>query len=922
VRTLNPKLWQEVSPYLDQVLSLPEAEQSAWMDSFRTQKPELAVLLQELLEEHRALAKEKFLESPPVEASFSTSLPGRRVGAYTLISPIGQGGMGSVWLAERSDGRFERRVAVKFLHFSIAGQVGVERFRREGRILGQLGHPHIAELIDAGVTANGEPYLVLEYVAGRQIDEYCDRRKLDVDGRIRLFLDVLEAVAHAHANLVVHRDLKPSNVLVTNHGKVKLLDFGIAKLLGDEMNPLATTALTEGNGALTPLFAAPEQITAGTITTATDVYTLGVLLYILLTGQHPAGPDPQSPAKLVKAIVETEPLRASEATASAASRDLAENRGTSSEKLSRQLRGDLDTALAKTLKKAPAERYSSVTALADDLRRHLKHEPISARPDTIAYRARKFVRRNRTVVALATLAFAAIISGSGIAIYQARIAQRRFQDVRKLAHTFVFDLHDEVAKLDGSTKARQMMVETGLQYLDNLARNAGSDLELQKEIAAAYMKIGDAQGFPTKPNLGRTADAFASYRKAGDIYERIAKKNSVYLPDLADFYLSYSGLFRFNDDPKRARELTQAAIQIFDQLREHQELDPHMENSYTMAWCKLGDFDEDWGNYHQAWTEFSRCSELAHAQLQSKRDQQARLAVAESAERIGTAAQELGHLREALQAFDEEETFLKELLVAEPMNPRFHRNLALAYQFRGRVYYNDTYPNYGDPKHALENLKVYLQTAQQMLERDPNNTSAQFSVEIAKLKVSYCLQESDPQAAIRLAHESMRMLDQMIASNTARRRVIADQAETFVRLGEAQLKGGQLAEARNSADSALAALREIASQNPDDHNNLTQAMILAGRTSAATGDLARAESLLREARDESQKSIRPEEVTSLIPLARAQQALGAFYVQRHRTQEARACYQQLVDLWQQFPESNEYVDRQKSASKRLLSSLS
>jgi hypothetical protein len=211
-----------------------------------------------------------------------------------------------------------------------------------------------------------------------------------------------------------------------------------------------------------------------------------VLLHILLTGQHPAGTEPHSPAELVKAIVETQPPLASEVIAPAASKHQAEKCGTTFEKLSRQLRGDLDTILAKALKKAPAERYGSVTAVADDLRRYLNHEPISARPDTLAYRVRKFVYRNRVVVTLVTVAFAAILAGSGAAIYQARIAERRFQDVRKLAHTFVFDLHDEVAKLEGSTKAREMMVQTGLQYLDNLAKNADGDLELQKEIAAGY----------------------------------------------------------------------------------------------------------------------------------------------------------------------------------------------------------------------------------------------------------------------------------------------------------------------------------------------------------------------------------------------------------------------------------------------------
>jgi tetratricopeptide (TPR) repeat protein len=465
------------------------------------------------------------------------------------------------------------------------------------------------------------------------------------------------------------------------------------------------------------------------------------------------------------------------------------------------------------------------------------------------------------------------------------------------------------------------MVQTGLQYLDNLAGNAGGDLGLQREIAAAYMKIGDAQGYPTRPNLGRIADALESYRKAGDIYQRIAEKNSAYLPDLAVFYLSYGGLFRYSGDPKRARELTQAAIQTFDRLRLSEPADAQLENSHTMAWCNLGDVDEDWGSYHQAWTEFSRCSELARAQLQRKRDQPALRAVAGSAERVGTAAEELGHLREALQAFDEEETAVRELLAAEPLNPIFHRLLALTYQFRGRVYFNDAYPNYGDPKRALENLKLYLQTAQQMLERDPNNTAAQFSVGVAEYKVSYCLQESDPPGAIRLARDSMRMFDQMIASKQGdRRRAVPYRADALLRLGEAQLKAGWLAEARSSADLALTANREIA-QTPEERTGVVEALILAGRTSAATGNLARGENLLREARDEAQEIARPEELTSLIPLANSEEALGDFYVHWHRTREARACYERLVNLWQQFPESNEYVDGQRTASKRLLSSL-
>jgi serine/threonine-protein kinase len=397
------------------------------LESFRATNPDLADLLQLLLREHRALAQEHFLERTPTHPSNESSLAGQTIGAYTLISPIGQGGMGSVWLGERSDGRFERQVAVKFLNVAVTSQSSAERFKREGSILGRLVHPHIAELLDAGVSASGQPYLVLEYVPGEHIDQYCDERMLDVDARIKLFLDVLSAVALAHANLTVHRDIKPSNVLVSNEGQVKLVDFGIAKLIVGDGSPGAATPLTlEGGGALTPQFAAPEQVTGGAVTTATDVYALGVLLYMLLTGHHPAGPGTQSPADLVKAIVGTEPPRASDAICSAdvklAASDAAK-RGTTPDKLCRQLRGDVDTIIGKALKKSPAERYASVTALADDLERYLKHEPISARPDAFAYRAGRFVRRNRTVVALATLAFVATVGGVVGTLIQARTAR-------------------------------------------------------------------------------------------------------------------------------------------------------------------------------------------------------------------------------------------------------------------------------------------------------------------------------------------------------------------------------------------------------------------------------------------------------------------------------------------------------------------
>jgi len=401
--------WEAIGPLLDRALETPEPERGAWLDALRAEDPAVAAELHALLALLAEADRDRFLEFTPVLPP--ASLAGQSIGAYTLEEPIGQGGMGAVWLARRSDGRFEGRAAVKLLNLSLVGRAGEERFRREGTILARLAHSHIARLIDAGVTAGGQPYLVLEHVRGAPIDRYCRERSLDVEARLRLFLDVLSAVAHAHANLIVHRDIKPSNVLVAEDGTVKLLDFGIAKLLLDEAGRAEATDLTrEGGGALTPEYAAPEQVAGGVVTTATDVYALGVLLYVLLSERHPAEKALGSTSDLIRAIVDTDPERLSDAAPEARRR---------------ALRGDLDTIVAKALKKDAAKRYGSVTAFAEDVRRHLSSEPVGARPDTLRYRAAKFVRRHRAGVAAALLAAAAVVAGGVAIVSQSREARRQ-----------------------------------------------------------------------------------------------------------------------------------------------------------------------------------------------------------------------------------------------------------------------------------------------------------------------------------------------------------------------------------------------------------------------------------------------------------------------------------------------------------------
>ncbi len=426
---LRADRWRVVSPYLDRALEMGEDELRGLLAELRDRDPRLAAEVETLVAECQVVSRERFLEAPAVPAPPSTSFSGRTIGAYTLVSQIGQGGMGGVWLAERSDGRYRGLAAVKLLNPGLVGRSAEERFRREAGFLARLAHPNIARLLDAGVTECGQPYLVLEYVDGARIDVFCDARNLGVAGRLGLFLDVLAAVAHAHANLIVHRDIKPSNVLVDADGRVKLLDFGIAKLLEPDGGAAETTELTrEGGRALTPEFAAPEQLTGAPITTATDVYALGVVLYVLLSGRHPSEPAQHSTADLIQAIVSREPRRLSDSvtsarTAAVTAADTAARRAATPDSLRRLLKGDLDTIVAKALKKNPQERYESVSALADDVRRYLDDQPLRARPDTLAYRASKFGRRHTRGVAAAG-AGAALLAAL-VGFYTVRLAAER-----------------------------------------------------------------------------------------------------------------------------------------------------------------------------------------------------------------------------------------------------------------------------------------------------------------------------------------------------------------------------------------------------------------------------------------------------------------------------------------------------------------
>jgi eukaryotic-like serine/threonine-protein kinase len=486
-------LWSEISPLLDEALDLPSGAREAWLEDLEARAPELAAHVRSCLVGVADLADGKFLEAP-LRSHLPTGLEGHTVGAYTLERPLGFGGMGTVWLAHRSDGRFEGQVAVKLLNAALVGHPSEQRFAREGRVLARLQHPNIARLLDAGVEAGRQPYLVLEYVRGERIDEYCNQRGLGIEQRVRLFLDVLAAVAHAHSNLVVHRDLKPSNILVTEQGEVKLLDFGIAALLSGGADDVTPLTRHMGPG-LTPGYASPEQLLGQPITTAADAFALGTVLFELLAGRRPwsTRDEAKTSAELIRLKLETDAPRLSEAAEQAQWR--------------RTLRGDLDNIVAVALRRNPDERYRTAEALAQDLRRYLAHEPVSARPRSFGYLIAKFVQRNRAAVVSASVVVIAIIVAGGFSLWQMVQAneQRRLAEDQASRAEFARDFAEFVLTDAGTT---------------------GRPFTTSELLARAEQAI-EANGSTDSPmaieqiiNLGSLFARLSQHRKAMELFEK------------------------------------------------------------------------------------------------------------------------------------------------------------------------------------------------------------------------------------------------------------------------------------------------------------------------------------------------------------------------------------------------------------------
>jgi non-specific serine/threonine protein kinase/serine/threonine-protein kinase len=535
---VTARRWERIEALFHAAVGLAPSERRTML-AREAEDPALAAEVERLLAAHDRAGN--FIQTPAI-ALTEVQLPveelaasGLRIGVYRIVREIGRGGMGTVYLAERADEVFHQQVAIKLIKRGMDTDLVLSRFRAERQILASLDHPNIARLLDGGTTEDGLPYFAMEYIEGKPIDAFADEHRLSIAERLGLFLQVCAAVSYAHQHLIVHRDIKPVNILVTADGAPKLLDFGIAKVLQADDD---VTATATGLRMLTPEYASPEQVEGQHATTVSDVYSLGVVLYELLTGRSPYRTRSRSPLEIAEAVCTTEPVRPSaavvESEPSPAGRrrnGLADDRAaatglSSTDRLRRRLRGDLDTIVLTALRKEPARRYQSVERLSGDIRRHLDGLPVRARPDTFGYRTGKFVRRHRGMVAAGVLVGVTLIGGTIATAWQAREAreaqaraERRFNDVRKLANAVIFDYHDAIKDLPGSTPVRERLVRDALGYLDTLAHEAHGDAALQRELARAYRRVADVQGGSLVANLGDTEGALASYRKAVGILE-------------------------------------------------------------------------------------------------------------------------------------------------------------------------------------------------------------------------------------------------------------------------------------------------------------------------------------------------------------------------------------------------------------------
>ena len=782
---MNSARWQQVKEVLGATLDRRPSDRSSFLAEACGADSELRAEVESLLASHEDAGE--FLDAPPsmspiaARVACGEEMVGATIGRYRLVSRIGHGGMGTVYKAVRADDEFQHQVAIKLISRGMDTDFIISRFRHERQILASLEHPNIARLLDGGATEDGLPYFVMEYIEGNTLQDWCDQHRLSITERLKLFRKICQAVHYAHQNLIVHRDLKPTNILVNSEGVPKLLDFGIAKLLSAEVVPDKPDPTLTMHRMMTPDYASPEQVRGEKITTSSDIYSLGVILYELLTGHRPYRVATQAPREIEEIICQREPEKPSTAVKKIEQVKgvrvtpalVSETREGTPERLRRRLRGDLDNIVLMAMRKEPERRYISVSQFSEDIRRHLDGFAVSARSDTFGYRASKFVKRHRAWVSAGALAILALIGGIIATSWQAHVAnieraraERRFNDVRKLANSIMFELHDSIEKLPGSTASRELLVRKALEYLNSLSHDSAGDPTLERDLALVYLKVGDVQGRPYQPNLGNTPGALDSYQKALDIYKRQSEaepSNADLKRSLAQSYENISAIYEVMGRAAPAEENAQRGFELRQQISAAQP-----DNSIARRELAL--------DY----------TVLANTQMLSGK---------------WTSVKE--NRRHAIEIFEQ-------LAAADPVDREAQRNVAIAYMKLGR-----TLALTGEfaPALAAQRKSSALNFA--LLKENPTDPVQKLDVSFGYFFIGDLLAFSgDAKRGLALGKRALAIRQELAADDPLDARVRTELATSYSHVGSLLMKTGELNAAQENFQRGLVIEEGLVATDP------------------------------------------------------------------------------------------------------------
>ena len=925
--------WQRVKRVLDDAIAVDPTERSLFLDRACDGDAELRREVESLLSAHEQ-AGSAFLktDAAALKGMTTPSRQGIRIGVYQIIKEIGHGGMGEVYLAARADGHFTKDVAIKLVRGGYDSRFVLERFLTERQILASLDHPNIARLLDGGSADDGVPYLVMELIEGTPLDEHCDANRLSITDRLKLFLQVCSAVQYAHQRLVIHRDVKPGNILVTKNGIPKLLDFGIAKIL-DPADGSKTTL----DRPLTPEYASPEQIRGEAITTASDVYSLGVVLYQLLTGRSPYPGKTSTAHELARAICETDPgrpssvvirdrvARSGEDGTCASPQEISAPREGTPARLRRRLAGDLDAIVLKALRKEPQLRYSSVEQFAEDIRRHLEGLPVAATKGSWSYRARKFATRHKAGVAATAAVVVALAVGIALTVREARIArsqaqiasiekaraEKRFNDVRQFSDSLIFDIHDAIQNLPGATPARKLLLDRALEYLDSVSKDAEGDADLERELAWGYQRIAVVQGNVTESNLGDIDASLASDRKALALFEAVAKANPSDTIDQLNVAMMHRILsFSSLAEPSGQKDLEQA-MAISERLIRKDPANPKVKSERAIEYQDLAIMRDFRGDRPGAVEAFRQNLELKLDILRTNPSyRKIRLGVGIAAALYGGALARMGSREEGLKQIDEGIRSLEAMPKGDDQIT-VQRYLTIAHQKRADVLMMN-----GDTAGALKTYREVRRVLEPMAKADPQNTMLVYDMAGVDYEEGRALAASGHYNEACLSLQ--RALTVIESSHTGGRSgddTVHGPSEVEIWLGDVFAGQSNFQRALEYYRKAVTGLgvKDTSSIDADTRAELGTAYAKTGRALLRLGKLQEAKSCAQKSLDlmDPTAALARRDVSALYVIADAFATLGDIGTAQARNaqgdqrallmKEARESYDRVAETWRRIP---------------------